>query len=218
MAKTGGRSARVKVVVLPHGRDLPMPKYETNGSAGLDLVAAVGADKPLRLKRGAFALVPTGLMFELPPGMEAQIRPRSGLAAKHAVTVLNAPGTIDSDYRGEVKVILINHGPKTFVVLRGDRIAQMILAPVTRVNLEEAQTLRATHRGSGGFGSTGMKALTPKPSLRSKAKINGKEEAKSDAKSASKAASAAKRKIGVQKKSLPPFPRRTVRAPTTRRR
>jgi dUTP pyrophosphatase len=210
MAKAVGRSVRVKVVVLPHGRDLPMPKYETHGSAGLDLVAAVGGDSPLKLKRGSFALVPTGLMFELPRGIEAQIRPRSGLAAKHAVTVLNAPGTIDSDYRGEIKVILINHGPKTFIVRRGDRIAQMILAPVTRVDLKEAQTLRATQRGSGGFGSTGIKAPPPKRAVKSKAKLDGKE--------ATKDVAPAKRKSGTLKKSLPPFPRRLVRAPTTRRR
>jgi dUTP pyrophosphatase len=216
MAKAVGRTAKVKVVVLPHGRDLPLPKYETHGSAGLDLVAAVAADKPMRLKRGAFAVVPTGLMFELPRGMEAQVRPRSGLAAKHAVTVLNAPGTIDGDYRGEIKVILINHGPKTFVIQRGDRIAQMILAPVTQVTLQEAQTLRASERGSGGFGSTGMKALLPKPSLKANAaKLNGKAAA---AKVAAKAPAPAKRKAAGTKKTLVAFPRRPVKSQTTRRR
>jgi dUTP pyrophosphatase len=206
MAKPVGRSARIKVVVLPHGRGLPLPKHETQGSAGVDLVAAIAADKPLRLKRSAFALVPTGLMFELPRGTEAQIRPRSGLAAKHAVTVLNAPGTIDADYRGEVKVILINHGPKTFVIQRGDRIAQMIVAPVTQVTLEAAETLRASPRGTGGFGSTGAKAVRPKAAAKAKPKLTGT------------AASKAKRKPAAAKSTPMAFPRRNVKQPTARRR
>lgn len=152
----GGASVEVRVVVLPHGRDLPLPAYQTSGAAGMDLVAAVPADKPVRLKKGQRALIETGLVFELPPGMEAQVRPRSGLALKHGVTVLNTPGTIDCDYRGEVKVILVNLGEKAFVVQRGERIAQMVIAPVTRAALQEVSTTRATSRGAGGFGSTGV--------------------------------------------------------------
>jgi dUTP pyrophosphatase len=152
----------VRVVVLAHGEGLPLPQYQTDGAAGIDLVAAVPAAKPLKIKPGHFALVPTGLIFEIPPGYEAQVRPRSGLAAKFGVTVLNAPGTIDSDYRGEVQVILINHGPKTFVIKRGERIAQMVLAHVTRATLRAATALTATGRGAGGFGSTGVAAKPAK--------------------------------------------------------
>jgi dUTP pyrophosphatase len=161
MAKKPAKT--VKVLVLPHGRDLPLPRYQTADAAGLDLLAAVSADRPLKLKHGAVAMVPTGLILELPKGFEAQVRPRSGLAAKHGVTVLNAPGTIDADYRGEVQVLLINHGPKTVTLARGDRIAQMVIAPVTKVTLSEVTTVRATDRGTGGFGSTGVKAPKPKP-------------------------------------------------------
>lgn len=160
MARTvrmrGEKLAVVRVVVLPHGRDLPLPTYQTSGAAGMDLVAAVPADKPVRLRRGGRALIETGLVVELPRGTEAQVRPRSGLAAKHGVTVLNSPGTIDCDYRGEVKVILVNLGDKTFVVQRGERIAQMVIAPMTRATLKEISTARATARGAGGFGSTGV--------------------------------------------------------------
>jgi dUTP pyrophosphatase len=154
------KSMKVRVVALPHAQDLPLPAYQTSGSAGFDLVAAVAADKPMRLKRGARVLVPTGLVFDLPAGYELQIRPRSGLAARHGVTVLNTPGTIDSDYRGEVQVILINHGETTFSIQRGDRIAQAVFSPVTHAVLVAAKSARATARGSGGFGSTGMKAAT----------------------------------------------------------
>lgn len=152
----GGKQVLVRVVMLPHGRDLPMPQYQTSGAAGMDLVAAVPADKPIRLKRGQRALIDTGLVLELPVGFEAQVRPRSGLAAKHGVTVLNAPGTIDCDYRGEVKVILVNHGEVAFVVQRGERIAQMVIVPVARAVLKEVSSARATKRGAGGFGSTGV--------------------------------------------------------------
>lgn len=143
----------VEIKRLPHGADLPLPHYQTDEAAGMDLYAAVEA--PLTLAPGASAMVPTGLAMALPSGYEAQVRPRSGLAAKHGVTVLNTPGTIDADYRGEVKVILINHGPNTFEVTRGERIAQMLFAPVTRGDLSEVDDLSETARGAGGFGSTG---------------------------------------------------------------
>ena len=143
----------VRVVRLAHGRDLPLPAYQSEGAAGLDLRAAV--DRPLSLKSGARALVPTGLIIELPCGFEAQVRPRSGLALRHGVTVLNSPGTIDADYRGEVSVILINHGAAAFMIERGMRIAQLIVAPVRRVTLSPVEHLPGTTRGEGGFGSTG---------------------------------------------------------------
>jgi dUTP pyrophosphatase len=146
----------VKVTRLPHGEDLPLPSYQTPDSAGLDLLAAVTADRVLA--PGERALIPTGLAIALPPGHEAQVRPRSGLALKHGVTTLNPPGTIDADYRGEVGVILINHGQESFTVKRGDRIAQLVAAPVTRLQWSEQTTLDATGRGAGGFGSTGMNA------------------------------------------------------------
>lgn len=149
-------STRIAVRRLPHAADLPLPAYETAGAAGLDLRAALGAGQSLTLPPAAQVLVPTGLMLQLPEGFEAQVRPRSGLAARHGVTVLNAPGTIDSDYRGEIKVILINHGRAAVTIGHGDRIAQLVVAPVTRVSLVESETLDATARGAGGFGSTGM--------------------------------------------------------------
>ncbi|MCR4522010.1 MULTISPECIES: dUTP diphosphatase [Bosea] len=139
---------------LPHGADLPLPAYETEGAAGLDLRAAIA--EGFSLAPGERALVPTGLSMQLPEGFEGQVRPRSGLAVKHGVTVLNAPGTIDSDYRGEVKVPLINLGQEPFAIARGDRIAQMVIAPVTRAVLTEVAGLDATARGTGGFGSTGV--------------------------------------------------------------
>lgn len=151
-------SIRVAVQRLPHGEGLALPRYETSGAAGMDLLAAVEEGAPLTLKPGARALVPTGLAIALPQGFEAQVRPRSGLAAKNGVTVLNSPGTIDCDYRGEVKVILINHGDEAFVVTRGTRIAQMVVAPVTQAVLAEVDTLDETQRGAGGFGSTGVGA------------------------------------------------------------
>lgn len=138
---------------LDHGRDLPLPAYQSDLAAGLDLQAAV--DQPLTLAPGARALVPTGLSMALPAGYEAQVRPRSGLAAKHGITVLNTPGTIDADYRGEVKVILINLGSEPFEINRGERIAQMVVAPVLQAQIVEVETLSETERGSGGFGSTG---------------------------------------------------------------
>jgi len=138
---------------LEHGADLPLPAYETAGSAGLDLLAAVDAD--LILHPGERQLVPSGIAIALPSGYEAQIRPRSGLAAKHGITLLNAPGTIDADYRGEIKVILANLGADAFTVTRGMRIAQMVVAPVSRVVWSAAEALGDTARGAGGFGSTG---------------------------------------------------------------
>ncbi|WP_425089104.1 dUTP diphosphatase [Stappia sp.] len=138
---------------LPHGQDLPLPAYQSAAAAGMDLLAA--NDDPLVLQPGAHALVPTGIAIALPEGTEAQVRPRSGLAAKHGVTVLNTPGTIDADYRGEIKVILINLGDAPFTVERGSRIAQMVVAPIARAELVEVADLDDTARGAGGFGSTG---------------------------------------------------------------
>ena len=146
---------RLAIVRLPHAAGLDLPAYETDGAAGLDLRAAVPEDRPLILPPGRRAAVPTGLVFELPDGHEGQVRPRSGLALKHGITCLNTPGTIDSDYRGEVKVLLVNLGDEEFAVTRGMRIAQLVVAPVTRVTVEEHQTSSATTRGAGGFGSTG---------------------------------------------------------------
>ena len=145
----------VAVQRLPHGQDLALPKYESNGAAGLDLLAAIPAGEEYALAPGARDMIPTGLAIALPFGYEAQIRPRSGLAAKNGVTALNSPGTIDCDYRGEVKVILINHGQEPLIITRGMRIAQMVIAPVTRAVFEERDCLPETGRGAGGFGSTG---------------------------------------------------------------
>ena len=158
MQRRNTNDVKVRVVRLPHGDGLPLPAYQTDGAAGLDLVAAVPEAKPVKLARGARALIPTGLIFEIPRGYEAQVRPRSGLAAKHGVTVLNTPGTIDSDYRGEVQVILVNLGQKAFVVNRGERIAQLVIAPLTRAELAVATAVSKTKRGAGGFGSTGKKS------------------------------------------------------------
>ena len=146
----------LKLVRLPHGSDLALPSYETHGAAGMDLRAAIGENEPLTLKPGERALVPSGFIFEIPHGFEAQIRPRSGLAFKHGITCLNTPGTIDSDYRGEVKVLLINLGQEDFTITRGMRIAQMVVAPVTQVRVEESGETGSTARGAGGFGSTGV--------------------------------------------------------------
>ena len=150
-------SATVKVQIrqLAHGEGLALPAYQSAHAAGLDLLAAVPEAEPVILMPGARALVPTGLTIALPPGYEAQVRPRSGLAAKHGVTVLNTPGTIDADYRGEVGVLLINHGDAPFSIRRGERIAQMVVAAVVRAELVPVDKLAATDRGSGGFGSTG---------------------------------------------------------------
>jgi dUTP pyrophosphatase len=150
-------SVTVKVDIhhLPHGEGLALPAYQSAHAAGLDLLAAVPDDAPLILAPGKYALVPTGLTIALPPGYEAQVRPRSGLAAKHGVTVLNSPGTVDADYRGEICVLLINHGDAPFPIRRGERIAQMVIAAVMQLELVAVAELSATERGSGGFGSTG---------------------------------------------------------------
>jgi dUTP pyrophosphatase len=150
-------SAAIKIDIrqLPHGEGLPLPAYHSTHAAGLGLLAAVPEGSPLILLPGQRALVPTGLTIALPSGYEAQIRPRSGLASKHGVTVLNAPGTVDADYRGEIGVLLINHGELPFPIRRGERIAQMVIAPVVRLELAPAAELSATDRGGGGFGSTG---------------------------------------------------------------
>lgn len=148
---------RVKVdfIWLDHGRGLQAPRQQSMGAAGVDLLAALGASETMIIEAGKRALVPTGMAIALPAGYEAQVRPRSGLAAKHGVTVLNSPGTIDADYRGEIKVILINHGDAPFTIQRGDRIAQMVVAPVSSIDFELRESLDATERGAGGFGSTG---------------------------------------------------------------
>jgi dUTP pyrophosphatase len=147
----------IEVTGLPHFAGLELPAYETAQSAGMDLRAALPEDEPLTLTPGARALVPTGLAMALPAGFEAQVRPRSGLAFKHGVTCLNTPGTIDADYRGEVKVLLINLGQESFSIQRGERIAQLVVAPVTRGSWAVVDTLSDTQRGAGGFGSTGRR-------------------------------------------------------------
>jgi dUTP pyrophosphatase len=150
-------SSTVKISIrqLPHGQGLALPAYQSGHAAGLDLLAAVPEDAPLLLATGQRALVPTGISVALPDGYEAQVRPRSGLASKHGVTVLNAPGTIDADYRGEIGVLLINHGETSFAIRRGERIAQMVIASVLRAELIPTVSLSTTERGGGGFGSTG---------------------------------------------------------------
>ncbi len=148
-------SPDVGVMRLEHGRDLPLPAYETAGAAGMDLRAAVAEDQPLVLRPGSRMAVPTGLAIALPPGHEAQVRPRSGLALRHGVTLLNSPGTVDADYRGEIKATLINLGEEDFIIRRGDRIAQLVIAPVEQATWREVDSLDGTARGVGGFGSTG---------------------------------------------------------------
>ena len=155
MSGPGLAKITLRFLRLPHGADLPLPSYHSAHASGLDLAAALGQIEPLTLAPGARALVPTGFVLELPPGCEAQIRPRSGLALKHGVTVLNSPGTVDADYRGEVMVLLVNLGAEPFTVARGDRIAQLVVARVAHVEVEAADDLAVTGRGQGGFGSTG---------------------------------------------------------------
>jgi len=145
----------VRIMRLPHGNGLPLPSYQSAHAAGLDLLAALPADAPLTLAPGARALIPTGLAIALPPGTEAQVRPRSGLAVKQGLTVLNAPGTIDADYRGELQVLLVNLGNAPVSITRGMRIAQLVIATVARAELREVRVLDSTARGPGGFGSTG---------------------------------------------------------------
>ena len=145
----------VRITRLPHAQDLPLPSYQSALAAGLDLLAAVPADKPVTIAPGGRALIPTGVAIALPEGFEAQVRPRSGLAARHGLTVLNAPGTVDADYRGEIQVLLVNLGAESVPVTRGMRIAQLVIATVARIGLKDAPSLDETARGSGGFGSTG---------------------------------------------------------------
>jgi len=149
----------LQVMRLPHGADLPLPAYQSEGAAGLDLMAAVPEEAPVTLAPGRRALIPTGLSIALPQGTEGQVRPRSGLAARHGVTVLNTPGTIDSDYRGELQVILVNFGEDPFVVTRGMRIAQLIVVPVLHARITEQKKLDTTERGAKGFGSTGQRLI-----------------------------------------------------------
>lgn len=150
------KQVEVEVHVLEHGRGLPLPSYASAGAAGLDLCAAIGEEERLLITPGQRVLVPTGIELALPRTLEAQVRPRSGLASRYGITVLNAPGTVDSDYRGEVQVVLINMGSAPFPIHRGDRIAQLVVAPVTQISLKAVDTLSETERGKGGFGSTGI--------------------------------------------------------------
>lgn len=145
----------ISVKRLPHGDGLALPSYQSEGASGLDVLAAVPADAPLVIAPGRYAAVPTGIALALPPGTEAQVRPRSGLALRHGVTVLNAPGTVDADYRGEIQVLLVNHGAAPVTITRGMRIAQLVIASVTQVRLIDVAELDDTRRGEGGFGSTG---------------------------------------------------------------
>ena len=153
---SGADSITLRVMRLPHAADLPLPQYHSALAAGLDLMAAVPVDAPVQIRPGGRAMIPTGIAMALPHGTEGQVRPRSGLAFRHGVTVLNSPGTIDADYRGEIQVILVNLGSEPFVVERGMRIAQLIVAPLCRARLIEAAQLSETGRGAGGFGSTGV--------------------------------------------------------------
>jgi len=148
-------SAELRIRRLPHGADLPLPAYQTERAAGLDLVAAVPADMPVKIAPGERAMIPTGITVALPVGHEGQIRPRSGIALRHGITVLNSPGTVDGDYRGEIQVILVNLGAESFEIPRGTRIAQMIIAPIVQANIVESARLDTTGREDGGFGSTG---------------------------------------------------------------
>ena len=152
---TDSERVEVRIKRLSHGADLPLPDYQSALAAGLDLLAAVPADAPIELAPGERALVPTGIAIALPPGFEGQVRPRSGLAARHGISVLNTPGTVDADYRGELQVILVNFGAEPFLISRGMRIAQLIAAPVQRIKLVEVDALESTARAQGGFGSTG---------------------------------------------------------------
>jgi len=188
-AGTSGR-AKVRVARLPHGEGLPLPSHQSKGAAGFDLVAALDTQHPLTLAPGARALVPTGLVLELPAGYEAQVRPRSGLALNYGITVLNSPGTIDSDYRGEVGVVLANLGHAPFEIRRGERIAQLVVLPVTRADLVEVTRVSETQRGNGGFGSTGRaERSTAKPAPKKKSMPSKS----SPAKTRSRAGRAAKR-------------------------
>jgi dUTP pyrophosphatase len=154
---SGAGSIKVRVVRLPHAADLPLPQYQSALAAGLDLLAAVPADEPLKIAPGSRAMIPTGIAIALPQGTEGQVRPRSGLAFRHGITVLNSPGTIDADYRGEIQAILVNLGSEPFAVERGMRIAQLVIARVHQAKLIESESLKPTKRASGGMGSTGTR-------------------------------------------------------------
>jgi dUTP pyrophosphatase len=149
-------SAELRVVRLPHAADLPLPTYQSAHAAGLDLLAAIPANAPIKIAPGGRVIIPTGIAVALPYGHEGQIRPRSGIAIRHGVTVLNSPGTVDADYRGEIQVILVNLGTESFEIRRGTRIAQMVVAPIQQAKIVESTSLDATGREAGGFGSTGM--------------------------------------------------------------
>jgi len=163
MARTPNKAVQVRIVRLAHAEGLPLPVYQSDEAAGMDLLAAVEETAPVVLAPGGRELIPTGLVLELPPGMEAQVRPRSGLALRHGITVLNSPGTVDSDYRGEVKVLLINLGDAPWEIQRGERIAQLIFQRIERAALVEVAVLGNTRRGAGGFGSTGIAAGPASP-------------------------------------------------------
>ena len=154
-------SAELRIVRLPHAADLPLPAYQSAHAAGLDLLAAVPADAPVTIAPGGRVIIPTGIAVALPHGHEGQIRPRSGIAIRHGVTVLNSPGTVDADYRGEIQVILVNLGAESFEIRRGTRIAQMVVAPIQQAKIVESTSLDATGREAGGFGSTGMATAKP---------------------------------------------------------
>jgi len=156
------KAVKVKIMRLPHGAGLPLPAYQSADAAGLDLMAAVPADAPVTIPRGGRAQIPTGVAIALPRGTEGQVRPRSGLASRHGISVLNSPGTVDADYRGEIQVILVNLGHESFVVQRGGRIAQLVIAPVFHAQLLQQQKLGKTKRGTKGFGSTGKRTIDKK--------------------------------------------------------
>lgn len=189
--KTAG--IRVRVVRLEHALNLPLPAYQSKGAAGLDLVAAIDTQHPLTLAPGARALVPTGLILELPAGYEAQVRPRSGLALNYGITVLNSPGTIDSDYRGEVSVVLANLGYAPFEIRRGERIAQLVITPVARANLVEVSKVSDTARGEGGFGSTGSASAKAKQTRKTAEKKKAVPAKKKSVKSRSRSGDGGKR-------------------------
>lgn len=170
-----GKAPKVKVVRLAHAAGLALPAYQSASAAGLDLVAALPDDASIVLAPGKRALIPTGLTMAIPHGFEGQVRPRSGLAAKHGITVLNSPGTIDADYRGEVQVILVNLGEAPFTIARGERIAQLVIAPVVQAGLVEAKTLAQTARGTGGFGSTGTRTAAAKHAKAAKKGSRGRD-------------------------------------------
>ncbi len=201
-----GTELRVGIKQLDHAGGLPLPSYQSRGAAGLDLIAAVPAKKPVMLPPGERKLLPTGLVMEIPEGFEAQVRPRSGLALKHGITVLNTPGTIDADYRGEIGVILYNAGSEPFRVARGDRIAQLVIAPVTQAVLVAVDTVTQTARGAGGFGSTGASAETPKSSATTKKPKRSAKNGAPGMDSAKSAASAKKPKANAKFGKTPAKP------------